>query len=210
MKYKGIIFDLDGVIVSTDKYHYFAWKQIAEKLGIPFSMDDNKRLRGVSRMESLEIILGLGQRIMTDEQKERLAEEKNLIYRNMLEELCPHSVDSDVINTLSILKEKGIKTAIGSSSKNAKFILKKIGLLDIFDDIADGTNIIKSKPDPEIFINAAALLKLENKDVLVVEDSTAGIDAATRGGFDSAGIGDAIEAKNATYHIKSFVDILSI
>ena len=210
MKYAGIIFDLDGVIVSTDKYHYLAWKQIAGKLGIPFSEEDNNRLRGVSRMESLEIILSLGNRIIPDEEKQKLAEEKNTIYRTMLDELSPASLPPDVTPTLSALRDMGIKTAIGSSSKNAKFILEKIGLTGSFDAISDGTNISRSKPDPEVFTKAAKMLNLQNKDILVVEDALAGIEAAQRGGFDSAGMGDAFTAPNATYHIKSIAGLLGL
>jgi beta-phosphoglucomutase len=210
MKYKGIIFDLDGVIVSTDRYHYLAWKQIADKLGIPFTPEDNNRLRGVSRLGSLEIILGLGLRTMADREKQELMEEKNRIYRRMLEELSLLSVAPEVKNTLSVLKKRSIKMAIGSSSKNARLILEKIGLLDIFDAISDGENIGNSKPDPEIFNKAAIMLKIENKDILVVEDSSAGIEAARRGGFDSVGIGNAFEDKTATYRIKSLVELLSL
>ena len=210
MRYTGIIFDLDGVIVSTDIYHYLAWKQIADKLGIPFTTEDNNRLRGVSRMESLEIILGLGCRTLTCDEKEKLLEEKNCIYRNMLDELSPDSLVTEVTQTISTLRKRGIKTAIGSSSKNAKYILEKIGLKDSFDAVSDGSNISRSKPDPEVFIKAAAMLNMENRDVLVVEDSIAGIDAAERGGFDSAGTGDAFTASNATYHIKSITDLLPL
>ena len=210
LRYAGIIFDLDGVIVSTDKYHYLAWKQIAGILGIPFSVEDNNRLRGVSRMESLEIILSLGNRIIPDEEKQKLAEEKNNIYRTMLDELSPASLPPDVTPTLATLREMGIKTAIGSSSKNAKFILEKIGLTASFDAISDGNNISRSKPDPEVFLKAAEMLDLRSSDILVVEDALAGIDAAQRGGFDSAGMGDAFTAPNATYHIARIADLLGL
>jgi beta-phosphoglucomutase len=210
MKYKGIIFDLDGVIVSTDMYHYLAWKQIADTLGILFTPEDNNRLRGVSRLESLEIILSLGLKTITDREKQELLEEKNRIYRRMLGALSPTSVEPEVRNTLSVLRERGIKMAIGSSSKNAKLILGKIGLLGDFDAISDGENISNSKPDPEIFNKAAIMLEIENKDILVVEDSRAGIEAAGRGGFDSAGIGNAFKDKNATYRIESLIELLSL
>jgi beta-phosphoglucomutase len=210
MKYKGIIFDLDGVIVSTDRYHYLAWKQIADTLGILFTPEDNNRLRGVSRRESLEILLSLGLRTVADREKQELMEEKNRVYRRMLEALSPTSVEPEVRNTLSVLKERGIKTAIGSSSMNAKLILEKIGLLGNFDAISDGNNIGNSKPDPEIFNKAAIMLEIKNRDILVVEDSSAGIEAAGRGGFDSVGIGNAFEDKNATYHIESLIELLSL
>ena len=207
MRYAGIIFDLDGVIVSTDEYHFLAWKHIADTLNIPFTKEDNNRLRGISRMDSLQIILDLGHRTLTCDEKQELSEEKNRIYLRMLNNLSPKSVAPEVVQTLLALKEKGIKIAIGSSSKNAIVILKKIGLHGIFDAISDGTNISKSKPDPEVFIKAAEMLNMKNIDLLIVEDSFAGIDAAEKGGFDSAGIGDAFSAPNATYHIKSITDL---
>jgi len=208
VKYRGIIFDLDGVIVSTDRYHYLAWKRIADKLNIPFGPDDNNRLRGVSRMESLEIILDLGHRVITLNEKQQLAEEKNNLYRDMLNGLSPQFLEPEVVQTLSVLRERGIKIAIGSSSKNAKFILEKIGLLNSFDAISDGTNISKTKPDPEVFLKASAMLNMQNRDILVVEDSVSGINAAVSGGFDSAGIGDAFGTPNATYHIRTFSELL--
>ena len=210
MKYKAVIFDLDGVICFTDEYHYLAWKQLADKLGIPFDRTINERLRGVSRMDSLEIILEkYTGPALSDEEKEKLATEKNDIYRKSLEKMSPEDLSDEVRETLSALRDKGLKLAIGSSSKNTRFILGQIGLADFFDAISDGTNITRSKPDPEVFIKAAEFVREEPSDCLVIEDAQAGIDAAVAGGFDGAGIGGAASYSRATYHLDSFRDILN-
>ena len=209
MKYKAVIFDLDGVICFTDEYHYLAWKQLADKLNIPFDRTINERLRGVSRMDSLEIILEkyAGPELSAEE-KEKLATEKNDIYRKSLENMSEKDLSDEVRETLNALRGKGLKLAIGSSSKNTKFILKQIGLEDFFDAISDGTNITRSKPDPEVFLKAAEFVREEPADCLVIEDAEAGIDAAVAGGFDSAGIGSAADYSKATYRLDSFKDIL--
>lgn len=210
MKYKAIIFDLDGVICFTDEYHYLAWKELADELNIPFDRTINERLRGVSRMDSLEIILEKysGPEFSKDE-KEKFAGKKNVIYRKSLENMSEKDLSEEVRETLKELRNRGLKLAIGSSSKNTKFILKQIGLEGFFDAISDGTNITRSKPNPEVFLKAAQFLAEEPKDCLVIEDAEAGIDAAVSGGFYSAGIGSAESYGKATYHLKSFKDILS-
>lgn len=150
---RAVIFDLDGVLVSTDHFHYKAWKQIADRLNIPFDEHVNNRLRGVSRMESLDIILsGASDKQFTDEQKQSLAEEKNTVYRMFLEQLSPADILPGVTETLEGLKVKGVAAAVGSSSKNARFILEQVGLLDWFAVIVDGNQISRSKPDPEVFL----------------------------------------------------------
>lgn len=209
MKYKAIIFDLDGVICFTDEYHYLAWKELADELNIPFDRTINERLRGVSRMDSLEIILEKysGPEFSKDE-KEKFAGKKNDIYRKSLEKMSEKDLSEEVRETLKELRNRGLKLAIGSSSKNTKFILKQIGLEGFFDAISDGTNITRSKPDPEVFLKAAQFLAEEPKDCLVIEDAEAGIDAAVSGGFYSAGIGSAESYGKATYHLESFKDIL--
>lgn len=211
MKYKGIIFDLDGVICSTDEYHYRAWKQLADKMNIPFDRKENERLRGVSRMQSLEIILEVyhGPEL-SQEEKERLAEEKNDTYRARLSEMSTNDLSTEVRETLGTLREMGLKLAIGYSSKNTKFILKQIGLDGFFDAISDGTNIVKSKPDPEVFLKAAEFIKEKPEECLVIEDAEAGIDAAAAGNFVSAGIGSAAKYEKCTYQLKSFNDIIDI
>lgn len=210
MDYKAIIFDLDGVICSTDKYHYIAWKQLADSLEIYFDEVINNWLRGVSRMESLEIILERYDGNLSQEEKVKLAEQKNEIYKELLKQMSEKDLTPEVKETLDALREMGKKLAIGSSSKNAKFILGQLGLGDYFDAISDGTNISKSKPDPEVFLKASDFLGISPEECLVVEDAAAGILAAHRGGFHSAGIGEAAESEFVTYPLKTFSDLLNI
>lgn len=207
---KGIIFDLDGVICSTDQYHYQAWKTLADELEIYFDETINNRLRGVSRMESLEIILERAKKVYTEEEKQAFAEKKNNIYKELLKQMTTADLCEEVKNTLDELRGSGYKLAIGSSSKNTKQILKQIGLEGYFDVIADGTDIKNSKPDPEVFLLAAERLKFAPSECLVVEDAKAGIEAATRGGFKSAGIGEAAESDTVTYPIERLADLLLI
>ena len=199
---KGVIFDLDGVIVFTDKYHYLAWKAIADEENIYFDEQINHLLRGVSRMESLNIILRKATKCYNEKEKEELAYKKNEIYKNYLQSLNKNNVSLDVINTLKTLKEKNIKIAIGSSSKNTKLILSKIGLLDIFDCIVDGNDIKHSKPNPEVFLKAAEKLMLNPSDCLVIED------AAVDGGFISVGIGNASKYNKTKYKIDNVKEII--
>ena len=210
MKFKGIIFDLDGVICFTDKYHYQAWKQMADKEGIYFDEIINNRLRGVSRMASLEIILERAEKAYTEEEKEQMASEKNETYKKLLYNMTTQDLSHEVKDTLDALRAKGCKLAIGSSSRNTKLILGQLGLADYFDAISDGTNITKSKPDPEVFLKAADFLGLQPEDCLVVEDAVAGIDAACAGGFESAGLGEAAEYEKCTYPMRSFGDLVNI
>ena len=210
MKYHGIIFDLDGVICHTDSYHYQAWKQLADQLGIYFDERINDRLRGVSRMESLEIILENYNGTLSDEEKIRCATEKNEIYKKLLEKMTPQDLSAEVKSTLNALREKGLKLSIGSSSKNAGFILERIGLKEYFDAVSDGNNIQNSKPDPEVFVKAADFLGLAPEQCLVIEDAVAGLQAAKNGGMDCAAIGDAVHSDLADYKLSSFRDILSI
>ena len=211
MDIKGFIFDLDGVIVFTDKYHYKAWKTMADEMGIYFDEEINNRLRGVSRMESLEIILeNYHGEPLSEEKKIELATKKNDIYRNLLETMTRADVSDEVRNTLDSLHQKGIKVALGSSSKNAKFILEKVELLDAFDAISDGTNITNSKPDPEVFVKAADFIHLKPSECAVVEDAFSGIDAAKSGNMYAVAIGDATNYDKADYKINRFSEILNI
>lgn len=209
MKYQGVIFDLDGVICHTDEYHYQAWKVLADKLDTYFDREINNRLRGVSRMDSLEIVLEryTGEPL-SQERKVELATEKNEIYRQFLAQMSPKDLSAEVADTLNKLREMGLKLAIGSSSKNAPFILDRIGLGSFFDAISDGNNITKSKPDPEVFLKAAEFLGLEPETCLVVEDAEAGVDAAIAGGMDAAAIGDAVCCGKGTYNLTTFSDLL--
>ena len=204
MNYKAIIFDLDGVICSTDEYHYQAWKALADRLGIPFDRTINNRLRGVSRMESLEIILEKAERAYTAEEKAAFAEEKNTLYRELLHQMSAADLSDEVRDTLNALCSRGVRVAIGSSSKNTPFILDRIGLGNFFEAVADGNCITHSKPHPEVFLKAAAMLGLSPADCLVVEDARAGVEAAVAGGFDCASIGDARDDARARYHLNSF------
>lgn len=207
---KAFIFDLDGVLVSTDKYHYQAWKKIADKEGIYFDEKINDRLRGVSRMASLEIILERAKKQYTEEEKIALATEKNDLYRDLLKNLTPTDRLAGVTETLEKLKEKGYLLAIGSSSRNTPVILNKIGYEGYFDAVSDGNNITKSKPDPEVFNKAAEMLSLPASECFVAEDSLAGIDAAKAGGFKAIGIGGAAGYEKTDYPIKTMTDILKL
>lgn len=209
MRYQAVIFDLDGVICHTDKYHYEAWKELSDSLGIFFDETINNRLRGVSRMESLEIILENYDGIMSEEEKSRNAELKNKIYVQLLSNMSHQDLPSEVNNTLLVLKESGILLGIGSSSKNAKYILKQIGLEGFFDAIADGNSIINSKPDPEVFLKAAEYLQIKPESCLVVEDAMAGIVAAKAAGMDCAAVGEGMLATKADYFLFSFEDLLA-
>ena len=208
MKYQGIIFDLDGVICSTDEYHYLAWKALADRLGIPFDRERNNLLRGVSRMASLEIILEKAGRTYTEAEKAAFAEEKNAAYRQLLGRMSPADLSEDVRTTLEALRKTGLKLAIGSSSKNTPFILERIGLEDFFDAVADGNCITHSKPHPEVFLKAAEMIGLPPAACLVVEDAHAGVEAAVAGGFDCAAMGDAREDERARYHLAAFSDLM--
>ncbi len=186
---KAIIFDLDGVIVTTDEYHYQAWKALADSLGVPFDRAKNNRLRGVSRMASLEIVLEESSVCYSAEEKAALAARKNEIYVSLLENVHPSDALPGVVETLQALKERGVKIAIGSSSKNTKNILGRLELLETFDAIADGTDITRSKPDPEVFLCAARKLGMAPADCAVVEDASAGIQAAKAAGMLAVAFG---------------------
>ncbi len=211
MKYKAVVFDLDGVICHTDHYHYLAWKHLADKIGVYFDETINNRLRGVSRMDSLEIILERWEKApLSEEEKHRLAEEKNDNYKELLKQMSEKDLSREVKETLEGLRAMGLKLAIGSSSRNARFILGQIGLGDYFDAISDGNNITRSKPDPEVFLMAAEYLKADPGDCLVVEDAKAGIDAAVAAGMDSAAMGDALDYSEATHHLSAFSQLVQI
>ena len=195
---QAVIFDLDGVIVSTDEFHFLAWKQLADAEGIPFTREDNERLRGVSRMESLDILLEKASRQYSDAEKEEMATRKNTIYRESLKELSPADILPGVADVLKGLRERGIKIAIGSSSKNAGPILVAIGLDKTFDEVVDGTHIARSKPDPEVFTLAGKQLGVPPDQCLVVEDADAGVDAGLAAGMPVLAVGSAVAHPGAT------------
>ena len=206
---RGIIFDLDGVIVSTDEQHYLGWKALADKLGIPFSREVNSRFRGVSRMACMNILEELGGKHYTDSEKIAYADWKNEYYRELLDQMSPADLSQEVRSTLDALRARGLKLAVGSSSKNAKFILKRIGLSDYFDAVSDGTNISRSKPDPEVFLKAAEYLGLTPSDCLVVEDAVSGVEAAHAGGMKAATVGDAAGRGCGDFILSRFADLLA-
>ena len=205
-KMKAVIFDLDGVLVTTDEYHYRAWKKLADEENIYFDRAINSRLRGVSRMESLDIILEKSDKIYTQEQKQALAERKNNYYKHLINGLTEKDVLNGVEENLTELKRSGIKIAVGSSSKNTPMILEKTGLLKYFDAVADGNDIKKSKPDPEVFLNAAEKLGVKPCDCLVVEDADAGIEAGKRAGMKTLAVG-AANGGDYKFHDLSSVSI---
>ena len=175
MKFKGVIFDLDGVLCFTDDYHYQAWKSLADDLNIYFDREINNRLRGVSRMASLDIVLEKSNKSYTKEEKIALATKKNDIYVKLLDNITENDCSNEVRNTLLELKRRGIKIAIGSSSKNTPKILNRLGIYSYFDAISDGNNITHSKPNPEVFLKAAQFINENPQDCLIVEDAIAGI-----------------------------------
>ena len=211
MKFKAIIFDLDGVICFTDEYHYRAWKALADRLNDPFDRTINNRLRGVSRMASLEIVLETytGPEL-SEEEKAALATEKNEMYRESLKEMSPADLSDEVRETLNALRAKGLKLAIGSSSKNTPFILKQIGLEGYFDAVSDGNNISRSKPDPEVFLKAAEYLGMDPADCLVVEDAVSGAEAGHAGGMKVACLGDAARQGAGDWNMNSFRELLTV
>ena len=210
VKYKAVIFDLDGVICSTDAYHYQAWKALADRLGIPFDRERNNLLRGVSRMRSLEILLEKSEKTYTAEEKAVFAEEKNKLYRELLQGMGPADLSDGAESTLKALREKGLLLAIGSSSKNTPFILERLGLDGFFDAVADGNCITHSKPHPEVFLKAADMLGLSPRACLVVEDAHAGVEAAVSGGFGCAALGDAKNDPRAYAHLERLPDLLEV
>jgi len=207
MKKVGFIFDLDGVIVDTAKYHYLAWRKLANELGFEFTKEQNELFKGVSRKRCLEILLDIGNVKATQEQFNTWMVEKNVDYLAYIEKMNASEILPDVPRVLEYLKEKNIPIALGSASKNAKPILEKVDLLPYFDSIVDGNNVTKAKPDPEVFLIAAKNLGVEASSCVVFEDAVAGIQAANAAGMVSIGIGDAEILKEADYNFKDFTEI---
>lgn len=209
--FQAVIFDLDGVICSTDECHYRAWKAMADGMGIPFDRTINNRLRGVSRIASLEIILEKYTGApLSPEKKAELAEQKNDLYRESLGEMSTADLSDDVRETLEALRKAGLKLAIGSSSKNTPFILRQIGLEGFFDAVADGNCITRSKPDPEVFLKAAEMLGLPPEACLVVEDAVSGAEAGHAGGMKVACVGDAAKSGAGDWNMDAVSDLKKI
>src|SRR5574344_564756 len=186
---KACIFDLDGVIVDTAKYHFIAWRELAAELGFEFTEAHNERLKGVSRMTSLEILLEVGGITLNEEQKLKLAAQKNNRYVSYIEKMTPDEILPGVVSFLNELRLAGIKTAIGSASKNPPLILERLKLEKFFDAVVDGNKVSEAKPNPEVFLKGASELGLEPKNCIVFEDAVAGVEAAHNGGMKCVGIG---------------------
>ncbi len=194
---KAIIFDLDGVIVDTAKYHFIAWQEVARQLGINFTKKDNELLKGVSRIQSLEIILKLGKKSLSQSQKDRILEAKNQQYLALISQMNEDEMLPGIKELLWDLKQKNIPFALGSASKNARRILEALNITDWFTAIVDGNDVSKAKPDPEVFLIAAKRLGMQPKNCIVVEDAQAGILAAKRAGMKAIGIGQAENLQQA-------------
>lgn len=204
---KACLFDLDGVVVDTAQFHYAAWKQLANQLGFDLSHQQNEQLKGVSRMESLDIILKIGNVQLDDETKKRLATEKNEHYLALCQQMTPDDVLPGVRAFMDQLDAASIKIGLGSASKNALTILEHIGMTDRFETIVDGTRITKGKPDPETFLLGAQDLGVEPADCVVFEDAVAGIQAAKSGGMIAVGVGDPAVLAGSNLVITGFGDL---
>lgn len=205
---KGAIFDLDGVIVDTAKYHYLAWRELAKRLGFEFKESDNERLKGVSRMRSLEILLEVGGIEATDEEKQKMAEDKNDRYVEMLQNLDKSELLEGAEEYLRKLKSEGVLISLGSASKNAPLILGKLGIAEMFDAIVDGNSVFKAKPDPEVFQKGAEMLGLSPDECVVFEDSQAGIEAARNAGCGVVAIDNGGVLYGADKYVKCLGDLL--
>ena len=204
MSKKAFIFDLDGVIVDTARYHFLAWQKIASDLGIEFTPEHNEELKGVSRVRSLDIILKLGNIQASEENKNKWLTQKNEDYLSYIENMDESEILPGVVNILEFIKEKNQLIALGSASKNARPILEKVKILQMFDVIVDGNDVTNAKPDPEVFLRAAKLLNATNENSMVFEDSVAGIQAANIANMTSIGIGDEKILHEAKYNFKDF------
>lgn len=206
---KGAIFDLDGVIVDTAKYHFYAWRELANELGFEFTAKDNERQKGVSRMQSLEVLLEVGGITgLSDQEKENLASKKNARYIEMLDRLDKSELLEGAEAYLKKLRSEGVRISLGSASKNAPFILEKLGITDLFDAIVDGNDVAKAKPAPDVFLRAAEVLGLDPADCCVFEDSQAGIDAARAAGCSIIAIDINGVLTGADKNVKTLAEML--
>lgn len=207
MNKKAFIFDLDGVIVDTAKYHFLAWKKLANSIGVDFTEHQNEQLKGVSRVKSLEKILSWGNKSISEDEFMKLMALKNDDYLSYIDTMDDGEILPDVMKVLDFLIENKQLIALGSASKNARMILKKVNILDKFEVIVDGNDVTKAKPDPEVFLNAAERLNCDPKNSIVFEDSVAGVQAANIANMISIGIGDKETLKEADYVFKDFTEI---
>jgi beta-phosphoglucomutase len=204
---KATIFDLDGVLVDTARYHFLAWKRLADQLGIVFTEKDNERLKGVSRLESLEIILSLGRLSVGNDLKLKYANLKNKWYLEYINRLSPDEILPGSLEFINELMEAGIKTAVGSASKNTQLIMRRLGMEGLFDAIADGNMVNKAKPDPEVFLVAAGMMNIEPSDCVVFEDAVAGVKAALNAGMMCIGVGSAEILADANFVIPGLYEM---
>lgn len=204
---KACIFDLDGVVVDTAKYHFIAWRELAKEMGFEFTLEDNERLKGVSRMTSLEILLEIGNITLSDEEKLKLAEKKNKNYLEYIYKMSPDEILPGVKDFIVALRNKGIKIALGSASKNAKLILDRLGITELFDALVDGNMVSNAKPDPQVFTLGAELLGVENETCIVFEDAKAGLEAAHNANMKCVGVGDENTLSEANWNIEGFENI---
>ena len=207
MNLKACIFDLDGVIVNTAQHHFVAWQVLADELGVPFDATDNEKLKGVSRVDSLEYLLRKGHMVLDSHTKLQLMERKNTHYLELSGGMGPADILPGILPFIADLQASGISLALGSSSKNARKILQQIDLYDAFEAIVDGNNITLSKPDPEVFTRGAQFLDTDPSDCVVFEDAQAGIEAALNGGFWVIGVGDGTDLNAAHHQIQTFTGL---
>lgn len=205
---KGAIFDLDGVIVDTAKYHYLAWARLANELGFDFTLKDNERLKGVSRARSLEILLEIGHKSMSDSEKSLLAEKKNNWYVDYIRRMDETELLKGAREYIVKLKSQGTKVALGSASKNAPMILNNLNIMELFDAVIDGNKVSKAKPDPEVFSLGASELGLAPEDCIVFEDAEAGVEAAKRAGMKVVGIGRKEILNDADFVVAGLYELL--
>jgi beta-phosphoglucomutase len=206
-KIDACIFDLDGVIVDTARYHYLAWRDLATELGFVFTKKDNERLKGVSRMRSLEILLEVGGITLDEDRKLELAERKNRQYVSYIEKMSPDEILPGVIDFLKSVRIKGIKTALGSASKNTPLILERVQLNSYFDVVIDGNKVTEAKPNPEVFLKGAFELGVSPSGCIVFEDAAAGVEAAIRGGMKCVGIGERENLPGAHLVVPGFLNL---
>ncbi len=207
MNKKAFIFDLDGVIVDTAKYHFLAWRKLANSMGFDFTHEQNEQLKGVSRVKSLEKILAWGNKSVTDDEFTKFMAQKNDDYLTYIEKMDDQEILPDVTKTLDFLRDKNQHIALGSASKNARMILEKVNILEKFDSIVDGNDVTKAKPDPEVFLKAAEQLRVAPENCIVFEDAVAGIQATNNAGMISIGIGDKNTLHEADYVFSDFTEI---
>lgn len=206
-EYLGAIFDLDGVLVDTAKYHFLAWKKLADQLDIPFTEEDNERLKGVSRIKSLDILLSLGNKSYSEDERNKFMEQKNKEYVRYISQMDEREILPGVIELLNQLKDRKLKIALGSASKNSGLILKNTKLQDYFDVIVDGNDISKAKPDPEVFLLGAKKIGIPASQCIVFEDAYAGIEAAKKAGMLAIGLGNQKSLPHADVHVETLENL---